>query len=205
MRYESRVSTDDLELRWQRLILTHAAEREHKGVLVGAGLDDVRICLVAGRAHPKHTEGGDFRQATYRAIRQALMRADSVLLEPMYAFELEVPSERLGRALTDLHAFGATSEAPLTDGEVARISGVAPVSKIAGYASEVSSYTRGNGHLFLEPCGFDVARDARQVIEERGYEPESDLANTPDSVFCSHGAGFVVKWDEVADHAHIRP
>ena len=204
MRYESRVSTDDLELRWQRLILTHAAEREHKGVLTGSGLDDVRICLVAGRAHPKHTEGGDFRQATYRAIRQALMRADSVLLEPMYAFELEVPAERLGRALTDLHAMGAKSEAPVTDGEVARITGVAPVARIAGYSNEVSSYTRGDGHLFLEPCGFDVCQDAQQVIEERGYQPESDLANTPDSVFCSHGAGFVVKWNEVEEHAHIR-
>ena len=205
MAYESRCSTDDLELRWQRLILTHCAEREHRGVLVGAGLTDVRIVLVAGRAHPKHTEGGDFRQATYRAIRQALMRAESLLLEPMYAAELEVPSDRLGRALSDLQRMNATFDSPEVTGEVARILARVPVSEIAGYAMEVQAYTSGRGHLFLEPAGYETAHDAERVIEEAAYDPEADLAHTPDSVFCSHGAGYTVKWHEVEAHAHVTP
>ena len=205
MSYESRCSTDDLELRWQRLILTHCAEREHRGVLTGAGLTDVRIVLVAGRAHPKHTEGGDFRQATYRAIRQALMRAESLLLEPMYDAELEVPSDRLGRALSDLQRMNATFDSPEVAGDVARIRARVPVSEVADYAMEVQAYTSGRGHLFLEPQGYEVAHDAERVIEEAAYDPEADLAHTPDSVFCSHGAGYTVKWHEVEAHAHVTP
>lgn len=204
MSYESRCSTDDLELRWQRLILTHAAEREHKGVLTGAPLTDCRIVLIAGRAHPKHTEGGDFRQATYRAIRQGLMRAESMLLEPWYSFVLEVPKDRAGRALSDLSRMGARFEVDSTDAETCRIVGAAPVKQIQGYASVVAAYTQGCGSIFLEPLDFEEVEDAEALIEEAAYEPEADLEHTPDSVFCSHGAGYTVKWYDVEEHAHIK-
>ena len=207
VRFGSRCSEDDLDRNWQRLILTNAMERDHLGVLTGAPLTDVRVTLVAGRAHPKHTEGGDFRQATYRAIRQALMRAREmgacVLLEPWYRFELEVPADRVGRALADLQRMGATFEAPQTRGEMAAIGGVVPVSEMRSYALDVAAYTRGLGSLQCELDGYRPCHDADRVIDEAAYDPEADLPNTPDSVFCSHGAGYTVKWHEVREHMHV--
>ena len=207
VRFGSRCPEDDLDRNWQRLILTNARERDHLGVLTGAPLTDVRVTLVAGRAHPKHTEGGDFRQATYRAIRQAQMLAREagacVLLEPWYRFELEVPTDRVGRALADLQRMGATFEAPQTHGEMAAIGGVAPVSEMRSYALDVAAYTRGLGSLQCELDGYRPCHDADRVIAEAAYDPEADLPNTPDSVFCSHGAGYTVKWHEVREHMHV--
>ena len=182
-------------------------ERDHLGVLVGAPLTDVRITLVAGRAHLKHTEGGDFRQATYRAIRQALMQARAagacVLLEPWYRFSLEVPADRVGRALADLQRMAASFEAPAIRGQQALIEGAAPVSEIGSYALDVAAYTRGEGSLQCELVGYEPCHDAERVIAKAAYDPEADLPNTPDSVFCSHGAGYTVKWHEVREHMHV--
>ncbi|MBR3226542.1 MAG: TetM/TetW/TetO/TetS family tetracycline resistance ribosomal protection protein [Atopobiaceae bacterium] len=200
----SECSEDVLARNWQRLITTHVIERAHRGVLVGAPLTDVRIVLLAGRAHNKHTEGGDFRQATYRAIRQALMQANSLLLEPWYRFSLQLPAQRVGRALADLQRMAAEFEAPHIDGERALIEGRAPVSSMRDYSLEVRSYTGGDGSLLLEYGGYDACHDAEDVIEAAAYDPEADLANTPDSVFCSHGAGYTVKWRDVASHAHVQ-
>ena len=201
----SECSEDVLARNWQRLITTHVLERAHKGVLVGAPLTDVRIVLVAGRAHNKHTEGGDFRQATYRAIRQALMQADSLLLEPWYRFSLQVPAQRVGRALADLQRMAAEFEPPRVNGDQALIEGRAPVSCMRDYSLEVRSYTGGDGSLLLEFGGYDACHNAEDVIKAAAYDPEADLANTPDSVFCSHGAGYTVKWHEVPSHAHVQP
>ena len=205
--FGSACSEDDLDRNWQRLILTNAMEREHLGVLVGAPLTDVRITLVAGRAHPKHTEGGDFRQATYRAVRQALMRAREagacVLLEPWYRFELEVPSARVGRALADLQRMGARFGAPAQRGATCVLEGTAPVSEMRLYALEVAAYTQGEGSLTCALAGYEPCHDAERVIAETAYDPEADLPNTPDSVFCAHGAGYTVKWHEVRDHMHV--
>lgn len=204
---DSVCSEDELARNWQRLILTHVLERQHKGVLAGAPLTDVRISLTAGRAHAKHTEGGDFRQATYRAIRQALMQARRegicVLLEPWYRFSLEVPSPKVGRALSDLQRMGARFDAPASRGETVVIEGVAPVSEMRDYALEVTSYTRGQGGIALEFAGYEPCHDADAVVEAAAYDPERDLAHTPDSVFCSHGAGYTVKWYDVPSHAHV--
>lgn len=199
----SECSEDELARNWQRLILTHVMEREHRGVLVGAPLTDVRIVLVAGRAHAKHTEGGDFRQATYRAIRQGLMQARSVLLEPWYRFSLELPSNKVGRALSDLQRMSARFGAPDAQGEVSVIEGAAPVAEMRGYALDVAAYTGGHGSLSLEFGGYEPCHDADVIVEASGYDPERDLDNTPDSVFCSHGAGYTVKWRDVASHAHV--
>ena len=200
-------SEDDLDRNWQRLILTNAMERDHLGVLTGAPLTDVRITLVAGRAHPKHTEGGDFRQATYRAIRQALMQAREagacVLLEPWYRFSLEVPEDRVGRALADLQRMHASFDTPTVRAGMACIEGTVPVSEIRSYSLDVAAYTRGQGSLACELVGYEPCHDAERVIEEAAYDPEADLPNTPDSVFCSHGAGYTVKWYEVRDHMHV--
>jgi len=194
---------DSLSKNWQRLILTHLAEKTHRGVLTGAPITDIKITLIAGRAHVKHTEGGDFRQATYRAVRQGLMQAESVLLEPWYSFMLEVPQESVGRALTDLERMGAQFSAPEV-GEVSSvIRGKAPISRMREYHTTVLAYSRGKGRLACTFCGYDACKDAESVIAEIGYDPEADLANTPDSVFCSHGAGVLVKWDEVFEHMHI--
>ena len=201
--FGTRANLDDLDLNWQRLILTNAMEREHVGVLVGAPLTDVRITLLGGRAHAKHTEGGDFRQATYRAIRQGLMSAQSVLLEPWYHFELEIPAERVGRALGDLHRMGARFNPPDTSGMAARLAGEVPASEVGDYAAEVAGYTSGAGSLLLEFGGYAPCHNADKIIADRAYNPEADLPNTPDSVFCSHGAGFTVKWGEVPSHAHV--
>lgn len=203
----ARALEDDLDRNWQRLILTHVLEREHPGVLTGAPLTDVRITLLGGRAHLKHTEGGDFRQATYRAIRQALMTAREQgacqLLEPWYRFRLGVPADKVGRALADLQRMGADSDAPVAEGDRAEIAGSAPASEIGSYALEVSAYSGGRGRLFLEYAGYRSCHNAEQVIADAAYDPVADLANTPDSVFCSHGAGYNVAWDQVPAQAHV--
>lgn len=203
----TRTLEDDLDRSWQRLILTHVLEREHPGVLTGAPLTDVRITLLGGRAHLKHTEGGDFRQATYRAIRQALMTAREQgacqLLEPWYRFRLGVPADKVGRALADLQRMGADFDAPVAEGDRAEIAGSAPASEIGSYALEVSAYSGGRGRLFLEYAGYRPCHNAEQVIADAAYDPVADLANTPDSVFCSHGAGYNVAWDQVPAQAHI--
>lgn len=203
----TRALEDDLDRNWQRLILTHVLEREHPGVLTGAPLTDVRITLLGGSAHLKHTEGGDFRQATYRAIRQALMTAREQgacqLLEPWYRFRLGVPADKVGRALADLQRMGADFDAPVAEGDRAEIAGSAPASEIGSYALEVSAYSGGRGRLFLEYAGYRPCHNAEQVIAEAAYDPVADLANTPDSVFCSHGAGYNVSWDQVPAQAHV--
>lgn len=203
----TRALEDDLDRNWQRLILTHVLEREHPGVLTGAPLTDVRITLLGGRAHLKHTEGGDFRQATYRAIRQALMTAREQgacqLLEPWYRFRLGVPADKVGRALADLQRMGADFDAPVAEGDRVEIAGSAPASEIGSYALEVSAYSGGRGRLFLEYAGYRPCHNAEQVIAEAAYDPVADLANTPDSVFCSHGAGYNVAWDQVPAQAHV--
>jgi translation elongation factor EF-G len=207
LEFGSCCSEDDLDRNWQRLILTNAMERDHLGVLAGFSLTDVRITLIAGRAHPKHTEGGDFRQATYRAVRQGLMSArgagQCVLLEPWYRFELEVPADRVGRALADLQRMGASFEAPTARLGMSVITGTVPVSEIRSYALEVSAYTKGQGSLQVELAGYEPCHNADEVIGEVAYDPEADLPNTPDSVFCSHGAGYTVKWYDVPEHAHV--
>lgn len=207
LEFGSCCSEDDLDRNWQRLILTNAMERDHLGVLAGFPLTDARITLIAGRAHPKHTEGGDFRQAAYRAVRQGLMSArkagQCVLLEPWYRFELEVPTDRVGRALADLQRMGASFEAPTTRLGMSVITGTVPVSEIRSYALEVSAYTKGQGSLQVELAGYEPCHNADEVIGEVAYDPEADLPNTPDSVFCSHGAGYTVKWYDVPEHAHV--
>lgn len=203
----TRALEDDLDRNWQRLILTHVLERKHPGVLTGAPLTDVRITLLGGSAHLKHTEGGDFRQATYRAIRQALMTAREQgacqLLEPWYRFRLGVPADKVGRALADLQRMGVDFDAPVAEGDRAEIAGSAPASEIGSYALEVSAYSGGRGRLFLEYAGYRPCHNAEQVIAEAAYDPVADLANTPDSVFCSHGAGYNVSWDQVPAQVHV--
>ena len=200
---------DTLAENWQRLILTHLAERTHPGVLIGAPLTDVRITLAAGRAHQKHTEGGDFRQATYRAVRQGLRMAaagDGVqLLEPWYAFRLELPAENVGRAMNDVQQMGGSFDPPQTapDGQTATLTGTAPASTMRSYPMDVVGYTRGRGHLSLTLDGYRPCHNTDEVLAAIGYEPEHDLDNPADSVFCSHGAGFVVPWEQVRSHMHV--
>ncbi len=194
---------DQLEGNWQRLVLTHLAERAHPGVLTGSPITDMKITLVAGRAHVKHTEGGDFRQATYRAVRQGLMQAESVLLEPWYDFRLEVPADQVGRAMSDLQRMGGETQLPLTEGEETVLTGSVPVAAFRGYAREVAAYTRGRGHLSCVPGGYRPCADAEAVIAASGYDPERDVDNPPDSVFCAHGGGYTVKWDQVPAMAHV--
>ena len=195
--------TDELDSNWQRLILTHLAEKPHLGVLTGSPITDMKITLVAGRAHVKHTEGGDFRQATYRAVRQGLMQAESVLLEPWYDFRLELPAEQVGRAMSDLQRMNGETAPPETFGEETVLAGSAPVAALRGYAAEVTAYTRGRGRLLCTPAGYRPCADQAAVVEAVGYDPERDVDNTPDSVFCGHGAGYTVKWNEVSAHAHV--
>ncbi len=192
-----------LSKNWQRLIITHVLEKTHRGVLIGAPLTDAKITLVAGRAHVKHTEGGDFRQATYRALRQGLMKAENVLLEPYYAFRLEVPAEQLGRAVSDIRVMDGKIASPESDGITAVITGRAPVSEMRSYQSDVMAYTKGKGKLALFPDGYLPCHNAEKVITAAGYDPEADLENTPDSVFCSHGAGITVKWYDVEKYMHV--
>ena len=188
---------------WQRLILTHILEKTHSGVLIGAPLADVKITLVAGRAHIKHTEGGDFRQATYRALRQGLMKAKNILLEPYYAFRLEIPAEQLGRAINDIRIMDGKISSPESNGITAVINGRAPVSEMRSYAKDVMAYTKGKGKLSLFSDGYAPCHNAEKVIDAAKYNPESDIANTPDSVFCSHGAGINVKWYDVEKYMHV--
>ena len=197
------VSEDDLARNWQRLILTHLLEKQHLGVLTGSPLTDVTITLVAGRAHEKHTEGGDFRQATYRAVRQGLMRAKSVLLEPWFDVRLELPQDCVGRAMNDLTQMGGSFSAPETIGDEALLLGSAPVAALRGYAREVNSYTRGRGRMVCDLRGYEPCREQEKIVAEIGYDPLRDLENTPDSVFCSHGAGVQVRWDEAAARMHL--
>ena len=203
IRLETDVSEDVLDKNWQRLILTHLAEKTHVGVLTGSPLTDVKITLAAGKAHLKHTEGGDFRQSTYRAVRQGLMQAENVLLEPWYSFTLEVPTDAVGRAMTDIQQMNGTFSAPESDGEMSVLQGTAPVSAMRNYHSTVTAYTRGRGRLSLMLKGYEPCLNAEEVIAEIGYNPELDTENPADSVFCSHGAGFLVKWDEVPDYMHL--
>ena len=194
---------DALDRSWQRLILTHLEEKQHLGVLTGSPITDLRITLVAGRAHVKHTEGGDFRQATYRAVRQGLMQAQSILLEPYYRFRLTVPPAQLGRAINDLRAMGGSFGAPEESGEAVTLEGRCPVSAMHDYMSQVAAYTHGRGKLRCLPDGYDLCRNAEAVIAAAAYDPEADVENTPDSVFCSHGAGVTVKWNEVFSRMHL--
>ena len=194
---------DELDRNWQRLILTHLMEKPHLGVLTGSPITDMKITLAAGRAHLKHTEGGDFRQATYRAVRQGLMQAESLLLEPYYAYTLEVPAEQVGRAISDLRAMNGSFDSPTGEGEMLRLEGEAPVSGMNGYLDELLSYTRGRGRLFLRPAGYRPCHEQQRIVSELGYEPEADLENTPDSVFCAHGGGFTVKWNRVPEYMHL--
>ncbi len=188
---------------WQRLILTHLKEKVHKGVLTGAAITDMRITLVSGRVHNKHTEGGDFRQATYRAVRQGLKEADSVLLEPYYAFQLELPEKMVGRAMTDIELMHGACEVTETDGEMSVLTGSAPVAAIRNYQKDVSAYTKGLGRLFCSLKGYEPCGNAAEVIERIGYDSESDVANPTGSVFCAQGSGYLVPWDEVKDYMHV--
>ena len=203
MQFAADCREEVLDKNWQRLVLTHLEEKQHLGVLTGSPLTDVKITLIAGRAHLKHTEGGDFRQATYRAVRQGLMLAKSQLLEPWYAFRLEVPAENIGRAMSDIQRMEGTFDPPESGEETAVLTGFAPVSTMRSYPMEVVSYTRGRGHLSLTLDGYRPCHNAQEVIAAIGYEPEHDLDNPADSVFCAHGAGFVVPWNQVRSHMHV--
>ena len=203
MQFAADCREEVLDKNWQRLVLTHLEEKQHLGVLTGSPLTDVKITLIAGRAHLKHTEGGDFRQATYRAVRHGLMLAKSQLLEPWYAFRLEVPAENIGRAMSDIQRMEGTFDPPESGEETAVLTGFAPVSTMRSYPMEVVSYTRGRGHLSLTLDGYRPCHNAQEVIAAIGYEPEHDLDNPADSVFCAHGAGFVVPWDQVRSHMHV--
>ncbi|MDD6212270.1 MAG: TetM/TetW/TetO/TetS family tetracycline resistance ribosomal protection protein [Clostridiales bacterium] len=196
-------SEDILNKNWQRLILTHLEEKEHRGVLIGAPITDMRITLINGRAHVKHTEGGDFRQATYRAVRQGLMQAQSVLLEPWYQFRLEIPADTVGRAMMDIEKRQGTMDSPMVEGDMAVITGTAPVVTMRDYQTEVVAYSRGQGQLTCTLQGYQPCHNTEEVVWERGYIPEHDLANPPGSVFCTHGAGFTVEWDQVWEYMHL--
>lgn len=199
----TRCPEDDLDRSWQRLIMTHLQEKTHLGVLTGSHVTDMKITLMSGRAHIKHTEGGDFRQATYRAVRQGLMQARSRLLEPYYAFRLEVPPEQLGRAISDVRLRSGSFDAPEEAGDMTLLRGRVPVTEFDDYAQEVASYTGGRGRLSLEPAGYGPCHNPDAVIAAADYDPEADLENTPDSVFCAHGGGFPVKWNRVAEYMHL--
>lgn len=201
--FEADCSEDMLDKNWQRLILTHLEEKRLRGILTGSEITDIKITLIAGRAHQKHTEGGDFRQATYRAVRQGLCEAGCVLLEPYYAFRLEVPSENLGRAMADLDRMQGEFSAPEQDGSMALLTGTAPVSTMRNYQRDVISYTKGRGRLTLSLSGYEPCHNAEEVIAASGYDFDSDLQDPAGSVFCSHGAGFVVPWNEVKQYMHV--
>lgn len=200
---ESLCSEDTLDINWQKLILSHIREKEHKGVLTGTPVTDIKISLISGKAHAKHTEGGDFRQATYRAIRQGLMKAESLLMEPWYSFRLEIPSEMTGRAMADIQKMGGTSQASEVHEDKTVLSGKAPVSEMKDYAVEVASYTKGYGNLSCIFCGYDLCHNTNDVIEKIGYDAERDVENTGDSVFCYGGAGSIVPWNKADAHMHV--
>ena len=194
---------DDLDRNWQRLILTHLYEKSHRGVLTGSPITDIEIILKSGRAHPKHTEGGDFRQATYRAVRHGLRSARSILLEPIYSFTLEVPAENVGRAMADITRMHGVFQPPEHSTDIAVITGTAPVAAISGYSKKVAQYTHGRGRLACVLTGYEPCHNTDEVIGMIGYDPDSDVENPADSIFCSHGAGHTVKWNEVASHMHL--
>jgi len=201
--FKTKCSEDILDKNWQRLILSHLSEKTHLGVLTGSPVTDIKVTLINGKAHQKHTEGGDFRQATYRAVRQGLMQAKSILLEPWYSFILELPTENVGRAMTDLEQMGAQISPPQICENIAELSGTAPISSISDYQKDITAYTKGNGRLSCSFDGYKPCKNQEEIIENIGYNPESDIENTADSVFCSHGSGFIVKWDKVFDYMHI--
>ncbi len=203
LQFDTVCPTDVLDANYQSLILTHMAEKLHRGVLTGAPITDIKMTLLVGKAHLKHTEGGDMRQATYRAIRQGLMQAKSRLLEPWYAFSLSLPAAQLGRAITDIRAMGGEFDSPENSGDTATLQGLLPASELGDYADVLASYTQGRGQLQLSLHGYLPCHNQESVVEAMGYDPESDLENTPDSVFCAHGAGFNVKWDQVKDYMHL--
>lgn len=204
LHFFSNCSQDTLDLNWQRLILTHLEEKEHCGVLTGSAITDMHITLTTGKAHQKHTEGGDFRQATYRAVRQGLKKAESILLEPYYSYRLEVPADMVGRAMTDIQRMNGSFDTPLQDGESAILTGSAPVVTMRDYQTEVISYTKGRGRLSCTLEGYKPCHNQEVVVKEVGYDSERDLDNPTGSVFCAHGAGFVVKWDEVENYMHLQ-
>ena len=203
LQFETACSEDVLDRNWQRLILTHLAEKQHIGVLTGSEITDMKITLIAGRAHQKHTEGGDFRQATYRALRQGLRSAENVLLEPVYEFRLELPLDCAGRAMTDIQKMHGSFSPMEIEGENAVLKGTAPVVTMRGYQTELISYTKGKGRMMCSVSSYQPCHNAEEVIEARGYDPEGDLENPTGSVFCAHGAGFVVDWDLVPEYAHL--
>ena len=203
MQFFTACSTDVLDLNWQRLILTHLEEKQHKGVLTGSEITDMRITLVAGKAHLKHTEGGDFRQSTYRAVRHGLRRAKNILLEPVYEYRLEVLPEMVGRAMADIQRMQGSFDGPFQEGEFSVLTGSAPVSEMRDYQREVTAYTKGCGRLFCTMKGYEPCHNAEEVIGKIGYDPDGDTENPCGSVFCAHGAGFVVPWDQVEDYMHL--
>lgn len=204
LRFATDCSEDELDKNWQRLILTHLLEKEHKGVLTGSAITDMKITLLAGRAHLKHTEGGDFRQSTYRAVRHGLKRAESVLLEPVYEFRLELPENNIGRAMSDMERMHGVFEAPFSEDGKMILTGTVPAASLGDYQQEVISYTKGQGSMFCVLKGYVPCHNAEEIIAKMGYDSERDLENPTGSVFCSHGAGFVVNWDEVEDYAHLK-
>lgn len=203
MQFESACSEDVLDRNWQRLILTHLEEKEHRGALTGSVITDMKITLTGGRAHKKHTEGGDFRQATYRAVRQGLRKAEGVLLEPYYEFRMELPLEHVGRAMTDIQRMSGKFAGPESEGDTVVLTGTAPVSEMRGYQKEFAAFTGGYGRLFCTLKGYDVCHNQEEVVERIGYDADADLENTADSVFCAHGAGFVVPWYQVEEYMHV--
>lgn len=203
LEFVTKCPEDVLDRNWQRLILTHLEEKKHRGVLMGAQITDMRISLITGRAHQKHTEGGDFRQATYRAVRNGLRKAKSILLEPFYEFRLELPQEMVGRGMADLQLRSAKFGPPVTEGGMVVLSGTAPVAMMRDYQAELVAYSRGLGRLFCSYKGYDVCHNADEVIKETGYDPEGDVENPTGSVFCAHGTGFYVEWDQVEGYAHV--
>ena len=201
--FDSRCPTDVLDIGYQHLVLAHLGEKLHRGVLIGAPITDMKLTLLVGKAHLKHTEGGDFRQATYRAVRQGLMQAKSRLLEPWYRFQLTVPTEQIGRAITDIRAMGGKFEPPEAVGTESVLPGAVPAGELGDYAEQVAAYTQGRGQLQVALDGYAPCHNQEAVVAAAAYDPEADLENTPDSVFCSHGAGFTVKWHQVRDYMHL--
>jgi predicted RNA-binding protein with PIN domain len=201
--FDSDCSGDVLDINFQRLVMTHLSEKTHRGVLTGAPITDMKLTLMSGRAHIKHTEGGDFRQATYRAVRQGLMRAQSVLLEPWYDFTLLLPAEQVGRAITDIRAMSGQFDTPESADGFATLKGTVPASELKDYADQLAAYTQGRGQLQLTLHGYAPCHNTQAVVDAIGYDPEADLENTPDSVFCAHGAGFTVKWHQVPEYMHL--
>ena len=201
--FDSVCSTDILDLPYQKLIISHLGEKTHRGVLTGSPITDMKITLLVGKAHLKHTEGGDFRQATYRAVRQGLMQAESVLLEPWYDFILTCPTEQIGRAITDIRSMGGNFDAPEAENGISTLKGTIPASEVKDYADTLAAYTQGKGQLQLSLRGYEPCHNQQEIVEQIGYDPEADLENTPDSVFCAHGAGFNVKWHDVKNYMHL--